>query len=173
MCIITPRALCIFELCIFFCCCLYNLFESCGRVWTETKKAVRKRQREKPCVHFSPMTKVWKLIMRTQPGPWPSAPFIWGEPQGLLSFWRVYRSGQCNMPSAITPATRTAGVTLHGPLQRYAVCTRESVSSEAVKRRRWKKKKAGAVSQYELGRLKVTKSTFFETSASKGCFFFP
>lgn len=33
------------------------------------------------------------------------------------------------------------------------------------------KKKAGAVSQYELGRLEVIKSTCLETSASKGCFF--
>lgn len=116
------------------------------------------------------MTNGWKLIIRTQPGPQPPTPFIWGAIRLIILLEslqvRAPQPALCNCHS-----NRPAEVALRCTLQCYAVivCARQSASDEEIKWKRWKKAKA--VSQYELRWLKAVKSICLGTSALKGLFF--
>lgn len=87
----------IWTLIFFFCCCPYNFLKVVVE-YKSKKKAVRKRQKKKPCVLFFFLTKGWKLIMRTQPGPRLSAPFIWGSRKAYYPFGESTGQGNATCP---------------------------------------------------------------------------
>lgn len=150
-------------------CCLYNFFESSDWVWIE-KKAVRKREGEALCAFFF----FWRR----------DGSLLWGHSLDLGRQHRLFGgSRKAYYPFGGSTGQGNATCPLQSPQQldllewrytaHYSVTPFAPETQRAL--RQWREgegeKKAGAVSQYELGRLKVIKSTFLDTSASKGCFF--
>lgn len=95
VCMIMLKALCIFELCFLSPVISYRI--SCD--WEEIIKAIK-----------ALWLFCWKggssLLGNSLNLGLPR--HLFGEPWGSLSFWRVYRSGHHNLPSAIATATRPA-----------------------------------------------------------------
>lgn len=112
--------------------------------------------------------------MRIQTGLCLPTPFVWGSCKAYYPFGESTGQGNATCPLQ-SPRQQDLPEWRYTAHYSFTPSAPESASSEAVKRRQLKntKNKTGTVSQYELGWLKVRKSTFLETSASKGCFFPP
>lgn len=93
-----------------------------------------KRLKKKKKAWWLFLTNGWKLIIRTQPGPQPPTPFIWGAIRLIILLEslqvRAPQPALCNCHS-----NRTAEVALRCTLQCYAVIVRarQSASDEEIK----------------------------------------